>query len=133
MLTQIVRSLHYDDLYRQGQAVLDKYNPCNLRVENGVMTCNAMRYSFYKEPCCTDCGNLRDGHGCTVSSLTCKLWLCHWARENYPAAERELVELQSQAIAAGIPYLVRASKAEHMQRASLEEPAFEENLMPFEA
>ena len=65
--------------YLQACRILDSfdksYNFCNVRKENGKITCNGV-FKHCAELCCTNCGNLTET-GCSVASLMCKMSYCY--------------------------------------------------------
>lgn len=121
-------SLEYDRLYREAQAILDKYNPCNVKIENGKAVCNSTRAGESESPCCGGCQHLTEGIGCTVSALTCKLWLCSWARITYPECDIALTALSMAARSNGFSYLARASKQQYFSYLFSEYKPFEESF-----
>lgn len=99
----------YDKLYDEGQAILDRINPCELkRDDNGVYTC-----VMGKPDCCTRCKYLGPD-GCTVKALGCKLGAC-WVHkypdtEKWQAAAVELKVLVRAAYEGGVHLFARQSK-----------------------
>ena len=95
----------YDDLYDRAQAVLDKYNPCDIKEdETGHITCVCTRSdSNYlgrtkeeqSQLCCYGCRFLTK-NGCRVRCLMCKLHLCHAIPEKHPA-RKEMEKLHNEA------------------------------------
>lgn len=65
----------YDNLYRKMEKLLEKYNPCERRVEKGVMRCKVLKDISL---CCNDrkCKYLTK-KGCAVENLMCKLHICN--------------------------------------------------------
>jgi hypothetical protein len=63
------------------EKLLKKYNPCERRVENGIMRC-----AKYKDIsiCCNDrkCRHLTS-EGCGVKNLMCKLHICLYNQQNF--------------------------------------------------
>ncbi|KKM65505.1 hypothetical protein LCGC14_1490550 [marine sediment metagenome] len=78
----------YDDLYEQGQKVIDTFNPCE--VNNGK--CASKDGNF----CCSGCGYLGDA-GCMTKSLGCKLWLCWNRRSAHKECGEQLDKINSLA------------------------------------
>ncbi len=78
----------YDDLYEQGQEVVDTFNPCE--VNSGK--CAGKDGTF----CCGGCEYLGDA-GCMTKSLRCKLWLCHNRRMKHKECSKQLDEIYSLA------------------------------------
>ena len=82
MPTTVVRgvtdiSAIYDRIYDIADRLFKKYNPCNICVENNKAKCINRRYR-YNHLCC---GYYDDRckyweNGCTVKSLSCKLFVC---------------------------------------------------------
>lgn len=71
----------FDDLYSLADKFIQKWNPCQIEIKNGVATCisSRTRPSFTKPRvlCCTGCEYHSATKGCTAEKpLTCKLWLC---------------------------------------------------------
>jgi hypothetical protein len=95
----------YDSLYDRAQAILDKYNPCDIRKDKtGHVTCTCTRSdSDYcgrtkkqqKQLCCYGCQFLTK-NGCRVRCLMCKLHLCHTIPYSHPA-RKALDKLQEEA------------------------------------
>jgi hypothetical protein len=118
----IDKELTYDEFYRRGQAILDKYNPCNISADG--KTCNG------GHPCCGGCRHL-GATGCTVEALYCKLWLCGEAAHKFPECHKELTDLYYEARKQDIPIRGgRYSKTENFAyiRWDLEFPVFEEDI-----
>lgn len=71
----------YDILYAKMQKLLDQYNPCKKRVENGIMRC--IKYKDISE-CCNNrkCKHLTDT-GCAVKNLMCKLHICSFNQPHF--------------------------------------------------
>lgn len=115
-----VLSLRYDELYREGQQVLDKYNPCKISADGKKCTGGT--------PCCTGCEHLGN-KGCTVSALHCKLWLCHTAAQKYPDCYQELQTILHKGHEERIPGIwgMRQSKTDAFSNLLLF--AFEENSL----
>lgn len=90
-------SHQYDQFYLEAEAILQKYNPCKIRVVKGVTKCAR------GTPCCTGCRYLNTNDasavkGCTVMSLFCKTWLCD--RSVHPKAYDALLDVRDRARAA---------------------------------
>lgn len=103
----------YDDLYRRGQAVLDKHKPCGFhKGPNGKIRC-----VIADGPCCGGCEHLGP-KGCKVESLTCKLHLCGAA--SYLTANQEAVKelraLDRERYDKGVPTAMRLSKKQAFAR-----------------
>ena len=64
-----------------------KHNICNIRTCDGITVCTKGKVS---ELCCFGCKYLND-NGCTVKSLSCKLWFCEEV-----LADKELCEKHSE-------------------------------------
>jgi hypothetical protein len=65
-------------LYKKGQALIDKFNPCNITTDDkGYIHCSLGRKPSRPGTtyCCDDCKYVSD-EGCTVKSLGCKLGMC---------------------------------------------------------
>lgn len=89
------KSKRYDELYDYISNEIEKINPCEIRVNTkGKLTCKGIESKLYKDRqtlCCskitnsnchnifkTDCKHLTI-EGCSVKSLSCKLWFCESA------------------------------------------------------
>ena len=82
----IYRMFLYDFLYEYADLLISKYNPCDTRVSrSGVATC-----VHNIDRCCNSCKHLGP-RGCTVRSLSCKLYICMTARQEmlYSVKEEE--------------------------------------------
>lgn len=78
----------YDELYKQADLALKKYDPC--KIQNGRC--------INTYPCCDGtCGYLSKKTGCTVKSLACKLHLCERARKASPKCAKILDALARKA------------------------------------
>lgn len=107
----------YDRFYRDGQAVLDYFQPCGFKLVQGRVRCNGPD----GVPCCQGCRHLTPT-GCGVASLGCKLGLCYnvaLVRDDRGKLTFEptpvfvaLETLRQQALRAGVPVVARASKEE---------------------
>lgn len=117
----IALSLAYDEFYRRAQVIIDKYNPCKItdgKCLNGT-------------PCCGGCEHLSN-KGCTVSSLRCKVWLCHVARDAFPECAKELRQIEDKIykIHPGL-FWARHSKAQLFDNMTYPESScFEEDTPP---
>ena len=61
-------SEEYDELYKRAELFIEKYNPC--KVSNGkCLRAQRCGQNF----CCRHCKYLKE-KGCSVKSLTCKVW-----------------------------------------------------------
>jgi hypothetical protein len=64
------REYVHDRLYILADKLLKRYDPCR----NCILT------NCYNEDekarCCVGCPHFKEGHGCTVQALYCKVWLC---------------------------------------------------------
>ncbi|GAG08708.1 unnamed protein product, partial [marine sediment metagenome] len=63
----------YDLIYDKADKLLKRYNPCNIRIENGGLVCNLESDS--KTLCCSHCQYLGE-NGCTTKCLGCKIGMC---------------------------------------------------------
>ncbi len=95
----------YDDIYDRAQAVLDKYNPCDIRKdEDGYITCTCTRSgtNYYgrtreeQEQLCYSGCQFHTKNGCRVKCLMCKIHLCYIIPEKHPA-RKEMYELHKEA------------------------------------
>ncbi len=85
----------YDDLYEQGQEVVDTFNPCE--ISSGK--CASKDGVF----CCGGCEYLSDA-GCMTKSLWCKLWLCWHAEKAHEECGKQLDKLNRLARTIGFIY-----------------------------
>lgn len=125
-------SAAYDRIYKKGEAVLKKLDPCGIKVDSeGNVTCNGShifkdRYivpaNQGRSPnmlCCINCEHYWEaGKGCTTKCLSCKLYLCRavegdWGKKS--EAGKAMQKLRDEARDAGIPVKFFASKAEVME------------------
>lgn len=76
----------YDILFRKMQNLIDKYNPCEKRIENGLMRC--IKYEDISECCHNKKCKYLTPSGCGVENLMCKLHICYFNqqffRNKYP-------------------------------------------------
>lgn len=105
MKTIALRAL-YSEYYEAAQRILSTHNPC--AVKDGKCVDGAF--------CCSGCKHLGP-QGCTVSALSCKVWLCYTARCT-PNGERAAAELDALRDAAKreIPWRIRASEDETFEK-----------------
>lgn len=95
----------YDELYEKGQKIIEKHNPCGLKIDStGKASCISSRGEvedkgqyIYRVPddgdlCCGGCRYLTK-KGCKAKCLCCKLYLCSNFPEKHPA-KVELLELR---------------------------------------
>ena len=94
----------YDDLFRRGQEIIEKYSPCKIEIgKDGLASCAAVRgeighsESFYRNIkdgslCCGGCRYLTS-KGCRAHCLACKLHLCNCFSDDHPVKEK-LYELR---------------------------------------
>ena len=107
-----VLSSKYDDLYRRGQEILARHNPCQIQQgHDGSVSCYASRKDPNRGMCCGGCQHLTS-HGCRVNSLACKLWLCYEVKGTPAgrAAMLELDDLEQKAFENHIPKGFRTSR-----------------------
>lgn len=98
----------YDALYKEGQRLLDKVKPCNIKPAGVFLSDRSKHYKQKSEPmelmncdgysepgpcCCGGCRYLGE-EGCRVKALACKLWLCHCMTTKHPKLERALMKLR---------------------------------------
>lgn len=102
----------YHSFYKEGQAVLDKHNPCNFHTgPDGRVRC-----ADGPNGCCGGCKHLTPT-GCSVESLACKLWLCYTARQANPEAANELRAIKDKArYVHEVPMGYRASFEDNFSR-----------------
>lgn len=123
----------YDALYDKGVAALKEYNPCNIRMLEGVVICNGgysrkdgkINWTMLRS-CCAGCKHLGT-EGCATKSLSCKVWLCSAVKwgvdstysEGAVKANPEIVvtlaQLEQQARNGGIRLGFRQTKAEAIE------------------
>lgn len=105
---QFLRNL-YDALYKEGQRLLDEFQPCNIKPvkkfvhrpwgpnpEPSKKKWQLMKCDGYSEPgwcCCSGCSHL-EREGCKVKALFCKLWLCSRVDKKYPKLEKAFIKLR---------------------------------------
>lgn len=106
-ITKAYLNRKYDELYAEGQRLLDKYKPC--AVVPGTL-CHHGQF------CCAGC-NYLSSKGCTVKSLWCKLWLCRTAREHRPKVAKRFFKMKAEASKMGFTFFGRASKKMNLARA----------------
>ncbi len=76
VMAKSAQSIAYDALFAQAVEALRIHNPCGWK--DG--SCIAMRAGIEgATACCTGCKHLTS-KGCTVEAITCKVWLCDYAR-----------------------------------------------------
>ena len=113
----------YDDLFERTDRLMKKYNPCN--VQNGQCRKG--------DPCCTaeshddnlennTCKYLKIPEGCSIKSLTCRLWLCGIESElaKDPKYKSFLSELQQLRIEADKYkfFVFRGTKEQSLKRSN---------------
>lgn len=106
LLPVLQRKQLYSNYYAEADAILKKYNPCQISVDGKSCTGG--------EPCCSGCGHLAST-GCTVMALGCKVWLCNTAIIKYPECYEELKALARRAVKDGVPIGFRTSKKESFE------------------
>lgn len=126
-LNRIALEAEYDRIYDAADTALKKHNPCQIqRDEQGVVSCadtRRMAQEKYRTPmlCCGGCQHLGP-NGCTVKSLSCKLWLCTTIRGDYkheathPVLVAELEALRRHGITVGVPMGFRDRKEDVFAR-----------------
>ena len=79
----------YDKIYQEAQGILVKYNPCQIKVKDGFVSCAVKRrgiWGFYyndnNQLCCVGC-KYHGSEGCTVECLRCALYLCPNVHSTY--------------------------------------------------
>ena len=68
----------YDTLFEKMEKLIQTYNPCERRIENGVMRC--AKYKDISECCNGKKCKYLTNTGCSVKNLMCKLHIC-WANQ----------------------------------------------------
>lgn len=84
----------YFDLFNRAKNLFQEYNPCSVCMGAGIKTCARGRVGGTNF-CCSDCKYLGE-HGCSVKSLQCQLWVCHY--EFVPKETREEFKRKAWAI-----------------------------------
>ena len=124
----------YDALYKEGQRLFDKFNPCNIEPSGkfkrrstgyypdrreSATKWELMNCSRYNDGpgfcCCNGCKHLGK-KGCRVKSLGCKLWLCYVMDRPYPELLQALGRLCDIASAHQLA-VCRGSKRHSLGRA----------------
>jgi len=120
----------YDRLYDIADRLFKKHNPCKIHTKNGKLYCinhnehwNATLYL-----CCYGCidrwenGEQRGNHwsenGCTTKCLSCKLYLCGYAKGKNRRLYHQLRRLKQFAYEHGLPheYFYYISKEEWLEQ-----------------
>ena len=131
-LNRIALESEYDRIYDAANDALKRHNPCQIqRDEAGVVSCADTRRSAqnkYGTPvekaqslCCGGCQHLSP-QGCTVKSLSCKLWLCTTIRGGFkheathPVLVAEIEALRKHGITVGVPMGFRDRKEDVFAR-----------------
>ena len=114
----------YLAFYKAADEVLKQPgNPCDIRMESGIVTCTVSRTGHKGFPngslCCGGCKHLDPQKGCTVQSLSCKLGWCYITRNTIEGMQiadnpmfAALKQIRGEAYASGIPILWRRSLEE---------------------
>lgn len=114
---QMTKSELHDALYDAANKVLEKANPCGIHMVDGKARCNNPMYSDDGNLCCGGCIHLTPT-GCSVRSLSCKLWTCGYL-SGTPAGRTTVIAmdaLRSVAWSGRIKVgMVRATQAEECQ------------------
>lgn len=71
----------YDNLYRKMEKLLEKYNPCERRVENGITRC--VKYKDISICCNNKKCKYLTSEGCGVKNLMCKLHICDFNQPRF--------------------------------------------------
>ena len=110
-LTTPERQAVYSELYDKANNLFKMHNPC--QISSDGKSC-AGSDSNLDGLCCVRCSYLGP-NGCTVESLTCKLWTCR-KLQNDPKLHDFHYELQlirDKRREASIPSVIRGSKEDH--------------------
>lgn len=111
--------LVYDELYTEAGEALKKHDPCQIRQDDGVVTCRDIRKrgpdGVPNTLCCGSCKHLGP-NGCTVEALSCKVWLCSTARSASPTCTKKLEAIRSRAMGSGMYLGFRQSKEDLFSR-----------------
>lgn len=121
----------YSKLYRIAQSIIKAENPCQIRVEDGIVSCidtRAYADKYGKDAenkkalllhqqtlCCTGCADLGP-EGCRVEALSCKVWICWELRKQRPDVDSALMAVTGAARNAELPLLIRTSKEDTFRR-----------------
>jgi len=106
-------SATFDWIYAEAGRILEKHRPCGV-FEGGRchFRCN----------CCVPCQYLSPT-GCTVVSLSCKLWLCHRAEKEFPECYQDLSSLREIAMQNNLLNDVPETKEDALKRILGTKPA----------
>lgn len=79
MIKRVTLERVHKALYDAASSVIKATNPCEISNEDGQVTCRGSRAGLVPANylCCTHCEHHDVHEGCTVRSLTCRVWLCH--------------------------------------------------------
>ena len=108
----------FDELYAKAEEILSKYKPCKITVIKGKVHCvGCSGRNPPNELCCGGC-QFHTVKGCIADKpLTCKLWLCNTARNDFPECDDELDVLRDKA---AMFWVYRGYKQSSLKHASHE-------------
>ena len=85
MDTPEAKMRYYERQYEVIANLLQKIDPCQIRIESGIAQCEGRRQGDADADegtlCCTACPHL-SAQGCRAKALGCKMWLCNAAIKN---------------------------------------------------
>lgn len=84
----------YDKLFNRAQTLFKEYNPCDIQCDkDGYISCRGYTACKDNQLCCTSptCKHWTP-IGCSVQSLSCKLWICSIIGVYYPIPSDEFYE-----------------------------------------
>lgn len=70
------REYVHDRLYALAAKMLERHNPCHGCIVNNCFNDDS------EARCCEGCPYFKEGQGCTVQALYCKLWLCSYLKRS---------------------------------------------------
>lgn len=109
-----VLSAAYDKLYKEGEEIFRKYDPCRVHLSKLGNTCACHPDDPERSFCCRDCCHLTP-NGCSIRSLSCKLWSCWECRKE--GGDEFVEKLESLRVRASTFHLgIRDSKEEIIER-----------------
>jgi hypothetical protein len=86
----------YMQYYNEAQSLIDKHDPCGTRrhEEAGLCLEDVVYHGGKSRPirCCPGCPHHNVKTGCSVLSLSCKIWFCGLVRDNQQPGMDEFIE-----------------------------------------
>lgn len=109
----------FDKLFEEAEQVIKQYNPCEVKVENGVCNClgsrNGNTCSNTNTLCCGGC-KYHTKQGCKAHKpLTCKAWICFTAQAKYPEAAKKLRQINNSIVKYGF-WVYRGNKKDSLSQ-----------------